>query len=128
MTIRAKVAPAILGAVMATAAAAAAPPVAHDQCFLRRNVNGFSAPNDRTLYVRVGVNDVWRLDLMTDCTGLSFRNAFGLEAQPARAWICSPLDATVVFRQTGLTQRCPVSGLHKLTADEIAALPRRDRP
>ena len=128
MTIRAKVAPAILGAVMTATAAAAAPPVAHDQCFLRRNVNGFSAPNDRTLYVRVGVSDIWRLDLMTDCTGLAFRDAFGLEAQPARAWICSPLDATVVFRQTGLTQRCPVSGLHKLTAAEIAALPRRDRP
>lgn len=124
MTVGARLALAVLGAVTAATAAAAAPPVAHDQCFLRRNVNGFSAPNDRTLYVRVGVSDVWRLDLMTECTGLSFRNAFGLEAQPARAWICSPLDATVVFRQTGITQRCPVSGLHKLNPDEIAALPR----
>ena len=98
------------------------------QCFVRRNINGFSAPNDRTVYIRVGVSDVWRLDLMTDCTGLSFRQNFGLEARPATAWICSPLDATVIVRQTGINQRCPVTAMHKLTADEIAALPKRDRP
>jgi hypothetical protein len=97
-------------------------------CFVRRDINGFSAPNDRTVYIRVGVSDVWRLDLMTECTGLAFRNAFALEARPATAWICSPLDATVIVRQTGISQRCPVSAMHKLTPDEIAALPRRDRP
>jgi hypothetical protein len=119
---------AALAIAMTAAAAAAAPPATHNQCFVRRNINGFSAPNDRTVYIRVGVSDVWRLDLMTDCTGLSFRNAFGLEARPARAWICSPLDATVIVRQTGISQRCPVSAMRKLTPDEIAALPRRDRP
>lgn len=127
MTIRLALAIAILG-VVTSAAAAAAPSATHNQCFVRRNVNGFSAPDDRTVYIRVGVSDVWRLDLMTDCTGLSFRNAFGLEARPASAWICSPLDATVIVRQTGISQRCPVSALHKLTPDEIAALPKRDRP
>ncbi|HEY1447529.1 MAG TPA: hypothetical protein VGF33_03265, partial [Caulobacteraceae bacterium] len=71
---------------------------------------------------------IWRLDLMTNCTGLSFRNAFGLEASPSTAWICSPLGATVINRQSGINQRCPVSAMHKLTPDEIAALPKRDRP
>ncbi len=115
---------------LATTVVAAQPPARHsnDQCFVRRNINGFSAPNDRTVYIRVGVSDVWRLDLMTECTGLSFRNAFALEARPATAWICSPLDATVIVRQTGMSQRCPVSAMHKLTPDEIAALPKRDRP
>jgi Family of unknown function (DUF6491) len=115
---------------LAATVANAQPPARHsnDQCFVRRNINGFSAPNDRTVYIRVGVSDVWRLDLMIDCTGLAFRNAFALEARPATAWICSPLDATVIVRQTGISQRCPVSAMHKLTPDEIAALPKRDRP
>lgn len=125
----------IVAVAAATSALAAAvvdaqPPARHsnDQCFVRRNINGFSAPNDRTVYVRVGVSDIWRLDLMIDCTSLSFRNAFALEARPATAWICSPLDATVIVRQTGMSQRCPVSAMHKLTVDEIAALPKRARP
>jgi hypothetical protein len=128
MFMRAALAIAGLGMVMMAAAASAAPATGRNQCFVRRNINGFSAPNDRTVYIRVGVSDVWRLDLMTDCTGLSFRQAFGLEDRPASAWICSPLDATVIVRQTGISQRCPVSAMHKLTRDEIAALPKRDRP
>jgi hypothetical protein len=116
-----------LGVAAISAGQSVAKPQA-SQCFVRRNINGFSAPNDRTVYIRVGVGDVWRLDLMTDCTGLSFRQSFGLADRPASAWICSPLDATVVFRETGMNQRCPVSAMHKLTPDEITALPKRDRP
>jgi len=97
-------------------------------CFVRRDINGFSAPNDRTLYIRVGISQIWRLDLMTECTGLSFRQAFGLEAQPASPWICSPLDATVIVRQPGFHMRCPVTAMHRLTPAEVAALPKRDRP
>ncbi len=106
---------------------AAAP--AGQQCFLARNINGFNAPDDRTLYIRVGVNDYWRVDLMVPCTGLTFRQRIGLEAIPsANSWICQPIQAQVVYRDTGAAQRCPVSGLHKLTPAEYAALPKRDRP
>lgn len=119
-----------LGVTLAAGLAQAQPPAKPqtNQCFVRRNINGFAAPNDRTLYVRVGVRDFWRLDLMNDCTGLTFRNAVGLEDRPASAWICSPLDATVIIRQTGITLRCPVSAIHKLTPEEAAALPKHDRP
>lgn len=99
-----------------------------DPCFLQRNVNGFTAPNDRTLYVRVGVDEIWRLDLANECTGLSFRQALALQGSPTGPWICSPLDATVRFREPGMSQRCPVSSIHKLTPREAAALPKKDRP
>jgi hypothetical protein len=59
---------------------------------------------------------------------LSFRNGFALQGSPTGPWICHPLDATVIIRQTGITQRCPVTAIHQLTPDEIAALPKRDRP
>jgi hypothetical protein len=115
-----------LAATVAAGAVAASPST--DPCFLQRNINGFAAPNDRTLYVRVGVRDVWRLDLMTDCTGLTFRNSLALQGSPTGPWICHPLEATVINRQGGFPMRCPVSALHKLTPDEIAAIPKRDRP
>jgi hypothetical protein len=114
------------GAVVAAGAAVAQPTA--NQCIFVRNINSFNAPNDRTVYVRVGVKDFYRLDLMTDCTGITFGNSLALESSPGRSWICSPLEATVINRRTGMNQRCPVSAIHKLTPDEAAALPKRDRP
>jgi hypothetical protein len=116
-----------LWAVVAAGAAVAQPPAAN-QCILVRNINSFNAPNDRTVYVRVGVKDFYRLDLMGDCVGITFGNSLALESSPGRSWICSPLEATVINHKIGMNQRCPVSAIHKLTPDEAAALPKRDRP
>jgi hypothetical protein len=75
------------------------------------------------------VSQIFRLDLMTNCLDLTFRQGIGLEDQPANAFICSPLEATVVYRDYGgIPERCPVKAIHKLTPDEIAALPKKDRP
>jgi hypothetical protein len=116
-------APLVLGVALAAAGAASA-----DPCFLQRNINGFSAPNDRTVYVRVGVKDIWRLETMNTCTGLTFRNAFALQGSPTSGWICHPLDATIRFSEPGMRMICPVSSIHKLTPEEAAALPKKDRP
>jgi hypothetical protein len=120
----------LAGAVLSAPVVSAQPSQSHGggQCFYTRNINGFQAPNDHTVYIRVGVSDIYRLDLMTDCTGLSFRQGFGLESTPGDPWICSAIQATVVFRDTGIRNRCPVSAIHKLTPAEIAALPKRYLP
>ena len=97
-------------------------------CFARTLVESFSAPNDRTVYLRVGVSDIYRLDLMKNCLNLSYRDSLGLEEQPATGFICSPLEATVVYRVNGIRERCPVTAIHKLTKSEIAATPKRDLP
>jgi len=124
----------IAALICAASAAATGPsPAQPDQkdenaCFARSMVEGFSAPNDRTVYLRVGVTDVYRLDLMSNCMNLSFRDSLGLEDRPASAFICSPLEATVVYREHGIRERCPVTAIHKLTKAEIAAVPKRDLP
>jgi hypothetical protein len=115
-------------ATLAALPAAGATSRQNDVCFLRHDIEGFSAPNDRTVYLNIRFHDVYRLDLMTDCIGLSFKQGFELEDQPASPWICDPLDATVIVREGGIRQRCPVTTIHKLTADELKALPKRDRP
>jgi hypothetical protein len=117
---------------LAAAAAGAAPtnaqPGRYQQCLYVRNINGFNAPNDRTIYVRESVDKIWRIDLMIDCTGLSFRNDFRLRSVAGDPWICEPIQAEVSFRDLGIHEHCPVVGLHKLTPEEAAALPRRLRP
>jgi hypothetical protein len=115
-----------VGAAIAAGAVQAKP--AASQCFLVRNISNFHATDNRTVYLRVGVNSLYRLDLMNDCIGITFGNSLALQSSPGRSWICSPLEATVINRQGGMNQRCPVSAIHKLTADEAAALPKRDRP
>ncbi|HVY32931.1 MAG TPA: DUF6491 family protein [Caulobacteraceae bacterium] len=98
-------------------------------CFYGRDVNGFNAPNDHTLYIRVGASDVFRLDLQSSCTGLTFRQNLGISSSPAEGgFICTPLQAEVVYRDNGFSNRCPVVGMHKLSAVEVAALPKRDLP
>ena len=97
-------------------------------CFYDRDVSNFHAVDDSTLYLRVGVSRVYRLDLMSPCSGLTFRQRLGIKTTPGNRWICSPLDAEVVYRDNGFPQRCPVTGLHELTAAEVAALPKKDRP
>jgi hypothetical protein len=100
------------------------------QCFNTHMLNGFNAPNDHTLYIRVGVNDVYRLDLDPGCTELSFRQNIGLRSEPpGDSFICSPLQTEVVYGGAGgIPERCQVNAMHKLTSDEYAALPKRDRP
>jgi len=127
-----------LAAAVAITAAPLAPraepssPLAKDasrrQCFYASNINNFTTEADRIVYIRVGVSDVYRLDLMTECPELSFR----LDVQFTRAdpgsSICSPVDLTLSYRQNGARRICPVVDMRKLTPQEVAALPKRLRP
>lgn len=105
--------------------------VAHaagEQCINTRLLETFAAPDTHTVYVRVAVNEVWRLDLMTNCLELPYRLNIGLEGQRGDPWICHPVEATVINHGSGIPHRCPVSAMHKLTPQEIAALPKNAVP
>lgn len=108
--------------------AAPAPKYDRNQCFYTRNVTSFAAPDDKHVYVRVGVRDVYRFDLMIPCLDVDWNQRIALVAR-ASPWICDGMDAEVVSHATGIgPMRCPVSHMHKLTAEEIAALPPRAKP
>lgn len=114
----------LLGAGQAAAQATKAPKT----CFSARNVSNFAVVDDRTLNIRVGVRDVYQLDLLGICPDIESRNAIAIKSRSS-AFVCSPFDATVVAQGPfGRSQRCAVRGIRKLTPDEIAALPSRDRP
>ena len=50
------------------------------------------------------------------------------ETTPGFDWVCTPLDATIIVRDAGISQRCPVTAMRHLTPAERDALPKRDRP
>ena len=98
-------------------------------CFFARDIEGFNAPDEHTLYIRVSVRDIYRLDLTEGCPDLTFREGIGLKSvPPGDNFICSPIQAEVVYREHGVPSWCQVTAIHKLTPAEAAALPKKDVP
>jgi hypothetical protein len=125
-------------ALLALGAAASSPAFAADKdklpadaaqrsCFYTRNVDGFAAPDDKTVYVRVGVRDVYRFDMFGPCPDLDWNQRLALVSRGS-SWICSGMDAEVITHSPIGPQRCPVRSVRKLTPVEVAALPKKSRP
>jgi hypothetical protein len=115
-----------------TSAAAVAQPakVSPRACFIARNVNNFAAVDDHSVYVRVGVRDVYHLTMFGTCPDLSWAHALSL-ASRSGSWICEGghADVDVVTRGGGTgPNRCRVSDVRKLTPEAVLALPERARP
>ncbi|THD70650.1 DUF6491 family protein [Phenylobacterium sp.] len=105
-------------------------PASKNECFWSRNVTSFAAPDDHTVYIKVNLRDVYRLDLMVSCPDVDWDQRVALVSnRGAGGSICGPLDAEIVSHATGLgPQRCPVKALRKLTPEEVAALPKKAKP
>ncbi|MDB5476850.1 MAG: hypothetical protein JWP49_2361 [Phenylobacterium sp.] len=125
------VAAALLVAGAAQPGATANSPAAkydRNQCFYTKMVSGFAAPNEKTLYVRVGVKDVYRFDMFGRCPDIDWNQSLALVSRGS-SWICNGMDAEVITHSPGIgRQNCPVSSMHKLTPEEIAALPKNAKP
>jgi hypothetical protein len=114
----------LLGAVGAGPAAARG----NNQCLLSTNVENFSAPDDHTVYLRVGVKQIWKLGLMNDCLELPYHLNVSLQATPGDPWICQPVQATIIDHGGAVPRRCPVTSMRLLTPSEVVALPKNLRP
>jgi hypothetical protein len=112
------------------AATAAAKPAKPSACFYSRNVDGFNAPNDTTVYLRVGVRDVYEAKLFAPCTNIDWSQHIALKSGVSD-WVCEGSGATGVeiFAPSPIgPQHCPVTSIRKLTPAQLAALPKKDRP
>ncbi|KQW70974.1 hypothetical protein ASE17_15310 [Phenylobacterium sp. Root77] len=96
-------------------------------CFWANSANSFNAVDDQTVYVRVGVRDVYRLDLFTRCPDVDWNTAIALQSRGGSS-ICSGLDATVLTKGPFGPQRCQVRTVTKLTPEEVAAMNPRAKP
>jgi len=122
---------AIVASPLALGAEPSSPPAkdaARQQCFYASNINNFTTEADRIVYIRVGVADVYRLELMTECPELGFRQDIGFTRADRGSSICSAVDLTIHYRQNGARRICPVVDMRRLSPGEVAALPKRLRP
>jgi hypothetical protein len=97
------------------------------ECFLTKFVEGFAAPDDKNLYVRVLARDVYHFEMFGPCMDIDWNNRIALVSRGSD-WICDGMDAEVISHSPIGPQHCFVKSIKKLTPDEVKALPRRAKP
>lgn len=97
------------------------------QCFWTHQVTNFASSDDRIVNVRVGVKDVYQLEMLGRCTDVDWSNKIAIRSRGS-SHICSGLDAEIITPSPIGPHRCAVKSVRKLTPDEIKALPKGARP
>ena len=120
-------------ALTASAPLAAAPggPVNPFECFRVDQWEGTTAASPRDLYIRVGHHDIWHLGMAEACSGAMSPGRVRVDAFiVSDGWICKPSDLELSVAPAGFSTAfpCTVGELHKLTANEAAALPKKWLP
>lgn len=121
---------ALAAALAAASAASAAPNQKADACFASRDWQGWSAPGDGDfLYLRVGVRDVYRVDLTPGTHVHKDADRFLVNRVRGSDWVCSPFDLDLTLSDHhGFREPLIARSLRKLTPAEVAAIPRKDLP
>lgn len=100
-------------------------------CFVTTNWRGWSAPRDTTgvLYLRVQGDDIYRVDLTPGARVRRNSGEFLVNEVRGSGWICSALNLDLALMDyNGFSRPLIATGLRKLTAEEVAAIPREDWP
>ena len=99
-------------------------------CFFSRDFQQWRSPDPNTIFIRVGVNQFYRLGLAAPCTALQFPDAHLVNVFHGSDTVCAPIDWDLRVAQSpqGITQQCIVKSMTRLTPDQAAAIPPRFRP
>jgi len=92
----------------------AAAPARGRQCFLARQVNGYTPVSDQAVDVQVGANRYFRLSLDGFCPQSAFSRQVALRTTGGGDWICQGLDAEIIVPFAGGPQRCLVNDVHPI--------------
>jgi hypothetical protein len=101
-----------------------------DSCFLSRDWEGWKSPSPNVIYLRIGVSQIYRLDLSAGSNQLQEGDVHLINKVRGSDWICSPLDLDLQLADDHGIFREPlfVKSITRLTPDQVAAIPRKDLP
>ena len=104
----------IAAALSALPAIAAAQPAAPRQCFFQRNLNSWKEVGDRQVNLRVGVRDIYQIELNAPCLNLRWSERLGIENRGSSS-VCtggaSSSNAAKPSRACAFTARSSVDRL-----------------
>ena len=123
----------ISAAMLACGSAGAADTAKHsaDQCFRSESYQAFSPISDHAFNIRVNVNDYYRIELAGACPMLTEPDAILITQVRGSDMICGPLDWDLRVRESGpggFAEPCIVKSQRKLTPEEVAAIPPKEKP
>lgn len=115
----------LLLAMCGIAAAAAAP-----HCFSASEMNGWRSPDGKTIYIRIGADRYYRLELARKCSTLKSIDPQLLLTNRGGGLVCSALDLDVKASESpgGIVEPCFPKNLAELSPAEAAALPKEWKP
>src|ERR1700761_710472 len=122
---------AALAAASTLGLSAASAQTDQSQCFMSNDWSGGwkATPDDRTIFIRVGVDKIWRLDLGRACLALEAPNARLITDERGSSAICTANDLDLkVAAINSPAVGCNVSHIEQLSPDQASALPRNLRP
>jgi hypothetical protein len=99
-------------------------------CFFSREFQQWRAPDANTIFIRVGVNRFYRLDLSAPCPSLLYPNARLVTVFHGSDTVCAPIDWELGVAQSpeGVSEQCIVKAMTPMTPAEIASIPPRFHP
>ena len=115
--------------LVATSAAAADNPPAKNNCFRSQDWDGWSAPAPGdVLYLKVR-KDIFRVGLRFGSHVEKLGDRFLINKMHGTDFICTPLDMQLTLADhDGFSEPVLATSLRKLTPEEAAAIPPKDRP
>ena len=104
--------------------------VDHGQnCFFLSQWESWHAPSPDVIYMRVRLKDVYRIDLSHGTEMLQDPFAHLINRVEGPDSVCAPIDLNLsVSDSDGMREPLFVKAITKLTPDQIAAIPAKDRP
>jgi hypothetical protein len=115
---------------LAGLARADAPPAKpKSSCFFSRDWEGWHAPNKDTIYFRVNVRDIYRVDLSGGGSSLlTWPDSHLINEVRGPDSVCSPIDLDLKVASDHIVVPLFVKAITKLTPEQVAALPKKDLP
>lgn len=125
---------AVVAAALALGAgsASAAPypgPANMSPCFRTTDWQGWRAPSPDVLYLRVRMHDVYQVDLSASAPELMWPTNHLVSRVRGSPMVCSAIDLDLAVADTnGFSSPLFPKSIRKLTAEEVAAIPKKYRP
>jgi hypothetical protein len=111
--------------------AGAAKPKTHESCFPAGGAwqNWTASKSGDVLYLRVHLNDIYRVDLSPGSRAYKSPGYFLVNEVRGSGWICSALDLDLTLASDyGYRKPLIAVSMRKLTPQEVAAIPRKELP
>lgn len=116
--------------VMGFAPAGAQQP-AQNVCFPLHQMQGWKAPDNKTIYIRVNMSQYYRLDMSASCPMLTMPESHLITRSRGSDLICSAIDWDLSVSEPppgAIPVPCIVRQMTLLTPQEVTAIPSKFKP